>query len=407
MMERNKVWWLNPISIVGLIHVPILCVAFMLDQSWYKFTASQLKEIDGISFILGIFGFISFTIGAFFSTKFSKPNNNITFRYIFVEKKLEIIVYMMLALYLTANILLFYEFIKNPSYFLMIANAELEQGYGRELAQTIPGITTLSQLGICISVICSYKINFNINRRFYLKVFFLIILISIIRAFVRSERLALIEVIVVFAIPFIILSTKYKNLIKIIPVVAIPGLIVIFSISEYFRSWIHYYSKRYDSFAEFIFDRFSSYFIIAQNSGISYWKAIDVNQVPWLTQQWFYKLPGFNNLNKIYSFEYDKYMSYLKIHLDPQFNNYAPVFAIYTDYGVPIGLIILTILGFITGHFYRTFKFQNGIGIFMYPAWFIGVLELSRTFSWGSTRFFIVFVTFALIYFYCAKRVKQ
>jgi len=403
-MTKSKIWWMNPIYIIIFIHLPILTTAYYLEPKWYKFTASQLKFIDTQYYFFGIVGFL-FLITGIKTTQFIRlgkcdASNMLNTR------RLDLIFNGMLYLYIAANIILFYEFIKNPSYFIMIANAELEQGYGRELAQTIPGITTLSQLGICLSIICSYKISLNIEKNRYIKLMFLIVFISLIRAFVRSERLALIEVLVVFSLPFCLYNQKFKKIIKLIPIIAVPGLVLIFSISEYFRSWIHYYNKRYDYFSEFIFDRFSSYFMIAQNSAVSYLKYIEINDYPWLTNQWLFKFPGLGYLNDLYRSEYDKYMSFLRIHLDPQYNNYAPIYAIYTDFGILFGCFILFILGLLTGHFHRTFQEQNGIGTFIYPAWFIGVLELSRTYSWGSSRFFIVFVTFFIIYLFCIDRRK-
>lgn len=403
-MSQNKIWWMNPIYIIVFLHLPILTTAYYLEPKWYKFTASQLKYIDTQYYIYGIIGFIFLIAGIKISESIPLSKHNAS--NIINTRRLDLVFNAMLYLYICANTILFYEFIKNPQYFLMIANAEVEQGYGRELAQTIPGITTLSQLGICLSIICSYKISLDIDKNKYLKIMFLIVIISLVRAFVRSERLALIEVLVVFSLPYFLYNSKFRKIIRIIPLIAIPGLVLIFSISEYFRSWIHYYNKRYEYFSDFIFDRFSSYFMIAQNSAVSYLKHIEINDYPWLTNQWLFKFPGINYLNDLYRSGYENYMLFLRIHLDPQYNNYAPIYAIYTDFGLVIGMLILLILGILTGHFHRTFQNQNGIGLFIYPAWFIGVLELSRTFSWGSSRFFIVFISFFIIYLFCIQRRK-
>lgn len=408
----NRIWYIHPLKVITFIHIPLLALALALPEGWY---ISNLNSVKGVNFYTTLEALIC--VSAFMSAYFvaySSLPTNIAPRKTQIESYLSLrnvhaITYSLFAVYIAANVILLFQFIQNPAYFLLLASTDVEQGYGRSLATTIPGLTTLTQLGILLSVISATIICFEANKKKQKtgwRIFGSILLFSILRAFTRGERLALLEVLV----PFFVLIASYKITnrltLKYAPAFAVIFLIFIFGAFEYFRSWTHFYATTQDNYAAFILSRISSYFIGAINTG-AYLVAHDqFNEHAWMTMRWLYSFPGLSQLNDIYDKSYFEFMSYLKLKLNPEFNNVSPIYALILDFGHIGNPFAISTFGAITGYLFKQFKRQDIIGILLFPIWYIGILEFSRTFSWGSSRFFPPLVTGLLIALWFRQRRK-
>lgn len=390
----NKIWYINPAKVIILVHLPLLLLAFALPSDWYARHLETEKGINLYSILdsgIHIALFLIFYIAAYRNIFHKRQPTRTTINAYLNLKNIHIITYTILGFYITANIVLLIQFIQNPSYFLLLASSDVEQGYGRTLATTIPGLTTLTQLGILLSVFAASIIAFECNKTKAKKgwvILFIIIIFSVLRAFTRGERLALLEVL----IPFFVIIASYrinsKLFLKYAPLFAITFLLFVFGLFEYFRSWTHYYSNSQDDYIYFVLSRISSYFIGAINTGAYLVDHGYNNEHAWMTMRWLYSFPGLSKLNEIYDKSYFEFMSLLRIKLNAEFNNISPVYALILDFGRIASWVVISILGAITGYLYKRFYQRDIAGILLYPIWFIGILEFSRTFSWGSSRFF-------------------
>lgn len=397
-MRVSRIWWLKPHYLAVIVFIPLLLLGYVATDEWFRLIGGQSKAITFVNFICSVLLVAFFSFFSWFGANSYRKSyienvnlKNNSFYYI--------LAIFFFFLYVLANLLLFWDFVSNPELFFLIGTSEVSQGYGRELATTISGITTLTQIGVpCIILLAFLSFRSEKRKKLLNLMIMTIIVLALLRAFARGERLALLELIVPLSLVYLRIYGISNILVKTIPYIMVCMLIILFGAYEYFRSWIHFYHNKYDSYLAFVLDRISCYYIMAQNSGASYLNTNASSNIPWLTNQWFMKFPGFE-LKDEWLQNYNSYMSFLRMNLNPQYNNISPVYSLQIDYGLLGAIIYIVILGFFSGRLYKQFVNGSGIGLILYPSWFVGILEFSRTFYFGSSRFFPIFITLMLTYF--------
>lgn len=411
--EINRCYkWINPIYIFLFFHLPIFFIAHFLNDDWYLNVGSQPKNLNLESFFYGLIIYLIFisvfSLTGALRTNDLSVNSNLDRVSDFSNSNLYFGYFVTLVLiYFLCFVLLFKEFAFNPSYFNEIG-VEGNLGLGRTYANRVPGITSLIQCGVVIFIQASiYEVyGLNSKRKITFRLICALIFISIVfRAFVISERLALIEVSIAFFVSIIPIISINKIVFKLLPILSITGLFIVFGVFEYFRSWINHYQYFYDSYILFVFDRLSAYFIMSVNSAWSYLLFDEYNSYPWITNQWIFKLPGMESLNNIYDIEYIKYMSYLYYNLNAEFNNIYPVFSIIHDYGF-LSVFYISVLAYVTKLIYSSYC-NLGFGLFIYPYFFVGILELSRTYTFSSSRAFPIYIFIFILFILYKLRVRK
>ena len=263
---------------------------------------------------------------------------------------------------------------------------------------TLPGVTTLTQLAsgfFILGFVLIYKFGWRKNLFALVLPMLFILFITWIRSRLWSERLAVLELL----IPSVILSARLvrsekwklwlRGCVAAAPLAAPLVLFIFFSAAEYSRSWISYYSERQDSFFLFSFMRLVGYYVTALNNGALAVQAFHHYPVPYYTVDWFWRLPGIKTLLPYEIFAHtdpNDYFDLLNDRANPEFNNPSGIFVVRLDYGYIGGLCAWFTFGVIATLLYRSFIKGGLVGFFLYPFFFIGLLEAPRIFYWGEAR---------------------
>jgi oligosaccharide repeat unit polymerase len=295
-----------------------------------------------------------------------------------------------------------------------ISLAELGAAFGQEgvyessikkALGTIPGVTTLTQVGLVSVVISALLLAQRPARRHWIRLV-VVLLLSLPRAFLLTERLALLELIVPVAVVLALRlagAPRLRSAVRIAPVLGLPAVIVVFAAFEYSRSWVFFRERSNGGFAEFAVERFVGYYATALNNGAL---EMSYNQFPgrwpYQTLGALWTAPGIGELDlwSLLNGGRDNAQAYLDIlteHGTPEFNNSSGLAAPFVDYGIPGGLLYLLGSGIVLGLLHRSFRESSAIGLLVYPILFLGVVELPRYLAWSQGRVFPSIVAAAVI----------
>jgi hypothetical protein len=229
---------------------------------------------------------------------------------------------------------------------------------------------------------------------------------------VNSERLALIELLVPFAV--LVCTQRRRSLtIALAPLGGIAGMFVFFTGTEYLRSWVTYYAVKSDSLWGFAMERMFGYYVTAINNGAYIYNEANSYLFPIFTGEWFWHLPIpglIQSLNRLVGVRSPNPLELKEMlyGLNIEFNNTSGIFAPLIDYGPILGVAIWIALGYISGRLYRLFAEARPLGLLLFPTWFVGVLEIPRIFYWGDNRYFpSLTVTIAIAVMLALTRSRQ
>lgn len=308
------------------------------------------------------------------------------------------------AVTVMAYLIWFWDIIKNPELFTRVI-VGLYLNVRQEIS-TIPGLTTLTQLGVVYAIFFAcYKWVWKkeLKLRYYIYLYTLILL-GIIRTIAWSERLATIEVVLPMALIYFY-NYHGKNRIKRFinltgPYLGIFFILIFFGIFEFIRSWGKQQVNA-DSLISFMIDRFGYYYYSSMNNGAGL-----LTEFPWpnfdgqFTMKWIYTFPILSDYLPSYTDHGRKFLTYFA---DVEFTTYSGFFPVFYDIGIVGGLIYASIYGFIIGFCYRKFKEGIGFGLLMYPILFTSLAELLRILYMSYSRIIPIIIFMIIGY----KLIKQ
>ena len=267
--------------------------------------------------------------------------------------------------------------------------------------QTIPGVTTGTQFGIAVMALAAPLGAATGWRRVRWQCG-IVLALGLLRSFLNSERLAIIELLVPFAISFIWIQPARTRLLrtmtKVAPLLAAGLLYLLFSAGEYYRSWASFYAKSESNFWEFMGLRLMGYYTTALNNGALVWRFNKpfTLHFPMVTLDFVWRFPVFKDaLFELFP-QFSRlavtapdthYMNLLASSANPEFNNASGVFLPFIDYGIAGGLLYWLAAGLICGYLYTEFKRRSVAGVFLYPALYISLIEATRILYWADGRF--------------------
>ena len=267
----------------------------------------------------------------------------------------------------------------------------------RDKTDTIAGITTLTQIGMGTGIV-GVLLGCRFGWRRVAIPLALLLSLAFAHAYFRSERLAIIELGLPMTIAFLFISrqadqgTIRRWLLTILPLGAVFLLYVLFSFSEFFRSWTSHYSQHQNSFFWFSFIRLVGYYATALNNGAALLQTLPPRPIPYETIAWFWKMPVLNNFITYSDLTgvdpTAEYHALLKSDVNPEFNNPSGIFPVVMDYGLIGALLFWFFAGIIAVLLYRLFMSGRLPGLLLYPFFYVGLLESPRLFYWGGSRSF-------------------
>lgn len=258
----------------------------------------------------------------------------------------------------------------------------------------IAGVTTLTQVGIAFVVVATYVLLRQRDRRLVVQVV-VVVLLSLVRSFVNSERLALVEI-AVPAVAILAMAARHgrrplgRLAARAAPLVLAPMLFVLFAAFEYSRSWTFFSTRTDQPFPVFAALRLAGYYATSYNNGyLQLEHGTYPGRLPRESVQAIWESPGISQLGL-----YDQLSApppaaardILQRFANPEFNNMGGITAPMVDFGVVGGLVYLALAGALLGLLYRGFRNGHVVGALLYPIALTGLLDLPRYLYWAQGR---------------------
>ncbi len=278
----------------------------------------------------------------------------------------------------------------------------------RAKAETIPGITTFTQMGMAAAVLAGL-LWFRQNSAAVRVIFIAIVIAAFLRAFLRAERLALIEVVVPFAVallPALIArwrSVAFRMLLWFVPVIAVLALIGFFIVAEAGRSLEAKREAGLErSAVDYGANRIGGYYGTALNNGAYLLDALPPSRMPYFALEWFWRFPGlpFVDGATMTGFRSDQLYASLATDMNIEFNNTSGIFCYEYDFGRTGLVVVAFFCGAASFFLFRSYRRGGGAGLIFYPICVLAFMELARIPYLTSKRAFAsVAVLLALVAF--------
>jgi hypothetical protein len=257
----------------------------------------------------------------------------------------------------------------------------------------IAGVSSFTQVGIAHVVVGGLLVRSRhtsrtpedrrVRRRLGL-----VLVLALLRSFLLSERLAVLELAVpLLAIAVLRRSTdprpRVRWWLRLVPVVLLPALLTVFGAFEYSRSWKFYSTHGGGSFWDFALVRFAGYYATAyNNAAIAHAHGTFPGRLPYWVVELFWTAPGSSQLNL-----YDKlsggdagtaFSDAVAAYGNPEFNNPGGLGVPFVDLGPVGGLLFLLGLGVLSGWCWTSLRAGRRAGALLYPVFLTGLYELPR-----------------------------
>lgn len=404
-------WWASPSRVALFVHLPIFLLCALIDESDYAVYKHSAKYLDGYTTTLGVAAILCFALfSALFEPRRAYPDL-VPVSHQTVDAALN----TLFAIVLTAYAIFLFPIVFNLQLLLDLLHGSTTAMYGlRETLNRIPGVTTLMTLQSVLATLLASYAGLTGRRlpRLYRRMAIVLVVACLLRAWLWSERLALIELalpamVVIWArIPPRWRHRSFRPL-AFAPMFGVPLLFAVFAIGEYFRSWQYYQHQFPGSFLEYIAIRFAGYYATALNNGAALCSLIDTQYLPTLTAEWFFKFPLWQFVPeqaRLSPFNVD---DFLDAYMNREFNNMSGIFIPIFDYGPYLGLLCWAVLGATSGALFNGFARGQIGGLLVYPTWFTGLVEILRVFYWSDPRFFPVLIGGVALVWYIMRRGAQ
>lgn len=418
--RRYAPWWLHPGVVVLFLGVPLLIAAYLIPESTYLTLYRSEKRVSFEFVAVGLLVYAGLLLAPLLSgrsTGRSQEKDLLLYCRSFIWLLFGFTAFGYVAWFANATIQA-----GGPGAMLSaLLKIVLEPSYGAsdyvkfELFRTVPGVTTFTQFGILYATVEALLWAYGVSRRrVALARIALIASLTLPRALLLSERLALVELVIP---PIVVLSsvalrsrrTLPRNIVRLAPLFLAAGVFVLFAIAEFFRSWNFYRAIYPGSYLEFAAQRFVGYYATAVNNAAVTWHYQPLQPL----RHTLGSLLEFPLLGEAASRTYsavfgDGYLEgeqLLGTYANYEFNNVALVGLLLNDYSAFLAPVAAFFIGLISMSLYKGFVAGRLVGSLLYPSWFVGLLEVSRLYYWADQRYFPVlgFLAISLLVFRVAK----
>jgi hypothetical protein len=375
-------WWLHPTRIVVLVLMPIYASFLFFDF------ARVVKNVyvPGAYYLWGVALMVAMVAGVQWALMRPSPGPAAA-----LPRFSHGVMMVLLGVTLGAYALWYGPLLANPQALLEIVSGHRQEVRGA--VTTTPGVTTLTQLGVAYAIAYGIKLGDPSQRVTRLETVgcVLVIMLAAFRAFAWAERLALIEVVVCFAVARLAtlrLGDRAGRVMAFGPVLAVPLLYLLFTASEYFRSW-DYYTHLYSSVWAFSFDRLVTYYATATNNGIGI--LVDTSDWPKFSGAYVFRfawvMPGLGSLlERVFGPMLPVEDEFLEMYARIEFNSPTAFFRAVLDFGFLGSAIYFIAVGYLIGRAYVGFRDRRLFGLLSYPVLVLYLIEALRYSYLAETR---------------------
>jgi len=416
----RALWWLHPVFPLSALGIPLLVVAFFVPEATYQTLFRTDKHVDRAFVEMAVLVYAGFVVGALLPGLWggrTRPR---------AGGERDVIMY---SRWLVWPLFAFTMF----GYAAWLANAVLRAGLGGTLNaladvllrpsgatsahakytvfENVPGITTFTQFGILYATLEAILwARGGSSKRLALLRFGALVSLTLVRALLLSERLALVEVVV----PVVVVLAaeawargRRRVLLQTAPLYFGAAVFGLFALAEYFRSWDFYRPQYGGSYLSFAADRFFGYYVTALNNAAVVYHYAAPSPLRH-TFRAFFEMPVvgsvFDSLYGSFIGEHAEFRRLLVTYANPEFNNVPPVGLLLNEYSL-LAPLAAVLIGLVSTVLYRGFVGGRLYATLLYPSWFVGLLEISRVYYWTGQRYFpvLAFVAFSLVLFAMSK----
>jgi hypothetical protein len=395
-------WWLSPPGAVLLVVPVTLGLAVAFSDSDYRTYFRTPKSLDEQTAVLFAVGAACFVLGALLIQIGRRPARQgghwpwLVDRQLAVLRRVSTPLYLVTLLgYLSFGVAAVRNGVGAEHVVQALVSQNVSSGEFEQTVGTVPGITTLTQVGIAYAVVASLLLVHGRDRRTLTRLVVIVVL-TLLRSYLFTERLALIELLVpVLAVLGLRAAhgadATRRLLLRLAPVPLIVLLIAGFAASEYSRSYNFYKTRTDDTLVQFSLKRLSGYYATAYNNGhLLLTHDRYVGRLPYTTIEAVWTAPGAEQAdvyNRLVSRDRgEHYKGILVSYGNLEFNNAGGLAAPFVDYGRRGGLLVLLGLGMLLGLAYRGFVQGQLLSLLLYPVAVTGLLELPRFLYWSLGR---------------------
>lgn len=411
-------WWLSPRLVILYLCLPTLLVAYLVPEDSYLVLYETPKYVD-IGFITACVAiYLGFVAGSFFVIEVgSQHQSREVVRYCrWVVRPLFILtMFGYMAWFAAATVRAGGPAALLSSMLGVIANPAPGASYhvSRELFQTLPGITTITQLGILyVTVEALLLVSGEVRRNAALMRLVPVIVLALLRATVMSERLALVEILLPITVVFLSqvrLSYIKSYIVRLAPAIGATIVFALFAVTEYFRSWTYYKSVYPGPYLQFVAERLAGYYATAANNAAVYYQHVPAQPLSH-SLAWMFEFPVIgSSLNALYSYlfgtEIASHTNLLTMYANPEFNNLPLSGMLINDFTLFLAPVAAFLAGVVSYSLYQSFVRGRMLGLLLYPSWFVGILEIPRIYYWFAGRYLpvLLFLCISLFLFSFAK----
>jgi hypothetical protein len=408
----SGVWWISPVGAVALVVPVTLWLAWSLSDLEYRELYRTPKVLTGNGASLFAAGALALIMGALLPHLGQRRRAGartflqLTDRQWLALERASVATFALTVVGYAAWLL---SGLAHGVSFGAIKSALTLQGYDPHLKSqfvTIPGVTTLTQLGmpfvvLAVLLLLHGRAGFKLRRMLVL-----VLMLAAVRSYLVSERLASLELIIPIAVLLAAHSAGSTNvraraLTKGAPLILLPLLVVGFGAFEYSRSWTFYSTRTTQSYPEFTLKRIAGYYVTAyNNSEISLEHQTFPDRLPYSTLAAVWEAPLVKQAD-LYAtlsrsspapapdagnYVLDLSNDILVQQGNPEFNSPGGLGVPFVDYGLIGGFIFLFGTGLALGLAYRGFVDSHPLAVLLYPLLATGVFELPRYLYWNQGR---------------------
>ena len=391
-----QLWWLHPVWFMAVPLLAMSFAAYLLPEADFQESWRTAKAFDSGDFALCIAVAGVYTAGCLLasgiSARFSR-NRRLAHgpRDVHVgQRELKILFDVAIVVTISGYAIWFGSILKQGGVGMFVTMLTGGKGASDDLKRSamdsmITGVTTFTQFGMGTALLGTY-LGFTQGWRKVRVQLVLLLLATALRAVFLSERLSLIEVL----LPSVVITIRLvgfgrpgsalRRFLLVAPVVGVCGLYLLFTFTEYFRSWNSFYADRADqSLFSFSMLRLLGYYVTALNNGAIEWHAHGALHFPYETMDWLWRFPIIGEgLKAMFGGNMDPALvrtALLTAEGNPEFNNTSGIFTVFTDLGMAGALGYFTLYGFVAGLLHGSYRRGSAAGMFLYPFLVIGMSE--------------------------------
>lgn len=394
--EASQLWWLHPLTCIAAV-----ALVYALFAGFDFERVVPRAYIPSPMYAWGAVLLLAMAVGAAVIAAGRSPGP------LRAEGGLDVPAWVMgllLATTVFAYLLWFQPLIANPQLLLDILRGQ--RSNLRNVITTMPGVTTMTQFGVAY-VIAHAALRGGQARPIaaweHLGLA-AVLGLAIVRSLAWSERLAVIELVVCYLVAYLAFVRVRRAAVwraaTVVPMMAPIALYVMFTATEYFRSW-DFYRDQYASIWAFSLERLLAYYATASNNGIG--QLAESRQWPMLNGryalEWLYLMPVVGDeLRALVGDAKTQYMHFLDQYLRPEFNNPSGLFPIVYDLGYIGSMLYFLGVGALIGRLHMAWRGRATGGVLFYPVAVLFLVELLRFNYFASSRFFPVALALAVVW---------